>query len=121
MSVTIQNNVIRMTRGDTAIIKVQLWKKMDGECIEYKPVEGDVVRFALKHNSFNSTRTELSDVEPLLVKEIPIDTMMLTIEPEDTKELGFGGYLYDVQITFASGVVDTFIPEGRFSLTPEVD
>lgn len=121
MSVTIQNNVIKMTRGDTAIINVKMFKKMEDECIEYTPVEGDTVRFALKHNTFNQARTELTDTEPIFVKDIPIDTMTLTISPDDTKNLGFGGYLYDVQITFASGVVDTFIPEGRLMLTPEVD
>ena len=46
--------------------------------------------------------------------------MILELEPNDTKTLDFGSYVYDVQITFADGRVDTFITEAVFKLTPEV-
>jgi hypothetical protein len=46
--------------------------------------------------------------------------MILHLEPDDTKGLGFGEYVYDVELTFANGDVDTFINNARFSLVPEV-
>jgi hypothetical protein len=46
--------------------------------------------------------------------------MILELDPEDTKPLPFGSYTYDIEITFANGIVDTFICEARFILTPEV-
>lgn len=47
--------------------------------------------------------------------------MLLVLEPEDTKTLPFGKYVYDIQITYADGKVDTFITKGRLRLTEEVD
>ena len=47
--------------------------------------------------------------------------MIIHLEPEDTKPLGFGAYDYDVQITFASdSSVDTFISD-QLILTREVE
>lgn len=77
----------------------------------YTPVAGDSVRFAMKQ-SYNATRV-------LIEKKIPIDTMILKLDPMDTKKFSFGKYVYDIEITFANGDVDTFI-SGEFELTPEV-
>lgn len=55
----------------------------------------------------------------LIDKQIPIDTQVLHLQPSDTKRFPFGKYVYDIQITFANGDVDTFI-KGEMELTPEV-
>lgn len=65
MSYSITGTTITLTRGDTFEALVSATKK-DGT--PYIPVEGDVIRFAMKEN--------YDDARPLLVKEIPIDTMM---------------------------------------------
>ena len=70
MSYSITGTTITLTRGDTFEALVSATKK-DGT--PYIPVEGDVIRFAMKEN--------YDDARPLLVKEIPIDTMMLMLEP----------------------------------------
>lgn len=98
---------IKMTRGDTA--KIQISIELDGEL--YSPQEGDYIRFAVKY-SYHSP-------DVILVKEIPKDTMLLHIEPEDTKEMYFSKYVYDVEITFENGDVSTFI-QGEFEILPEV-
>ena len=98
MSYSITGTTITLTRGDTFEALVSATKK-DGT--PYIPVEGDVIRFAMKEN--------YDDARPLLVKEIPIDTMMLMLEPSDTADLNFGKYVYDIQLTKANGKVDTFI------------
>lgn len=116
MSVKVKKNEIKLTRGDTMRLKVVI--KKDG--VEYTPQEGDVVRFALEHDTLNSTGTEYTDPEPLILKGVPIDTMILMLNPADTKDLGFGRYVYDLEITFADGTVDTFITAMPFNLTEEV-
>ena len=107
---------IVLTRGDTLRLKIGIVK--DGE--ESTPADGDVVRFALKRDKMNGGKTEYSDTAPLVHKVIPNESLILTIAPEDTKKLGFGQYVYDVEITFASGDVATFITDAPFELTREV-
>lgn len=109
MSSSINGTTIKLTRGDTLRLKINL--SLGNE--EYTPVQGDSIRFALK-------RADYKDTQPLILKNVPIDTMILELQPQDTKPLEFGQYVYDLQITFADGRVDTFIPEAKFRLTPEV-
>lgn len=116
MSVSVNGTAIRMTRGDTAVVQVSMTK--DGEA--YTPEVGDAVRFAMRPAGLNSKGTAYK-YEVCLEKAIPISTMVLTIEPEDTKDLNFGEYVYDIQITFADGTVDTFITTASLVLTPEVE
>lgn len=112
------DNEITLTRGDTFKSIVTLRDKETKE--EYTPVEGDSIRFAVKSNKMNAKKTSYKDEEPLILKDIPIDTLLLKLDPEDTKSLDFGDYVYDIEITFADGTVDTFITTKLFSLTPEV-
>ena len=67
-----------------------------------------------------SKESEYKDPVPLIEKDIPISTMILNLEPEDTKPFGFGEYVYDIELTFANGLVDTFINNETFILAPEV-
>lgn len=110
MSYNISGTNITLTRGDSFAAAISITSP-NGDI--YKPVEGDFIRFAMK-SSYN-------DDEPcVIVKEIPLETMQLTILPDDTKPLSYGSYVYDIQITKASGEVDTFI-KGKLKLTEEVD
>lgn len=110
MSFKVRNNTIFLTRGDTFKAKITITYP-NGKV--YTPIEGDSVRFALKES--------VEDEECLIYREVPIDTMLLVINPEDTKELEFGSYVYDIQLTKANGDVDTFITASKFKLTAEVD
>lgn len=112
MSYRVDGTSIYLTRGDTFEASVEAILP-DSEAEPYIPMEGDSIRFALK--------SKYEDPIPLLVKNIPIDTMMLVLDPEDTKNLPFGKYVYDIQLTCANGKTDTFIPKGRLHLTEEVD
>lgn len=116
MSYSIKGNTITLTRGDTFMAKVIL--VVEGE--EYTPNDEDVIRFAVKNKEMTPGRKEYVDEEPLLEKVIPNNSLILRLESSDTKELDFGDYVYDVQITFADGSVDTFITPSTFRLTPEV-
>lgn len=108
-SVNERTNKISLTRGDTFRAKVSI---TDNEGKIYEPQEGDKIRFAMKK--------DYDDSDPLLLINIPIDTMILTIDPEDTKPFEFGKYVYDIELTKANGDVDTFIAKARIDLTEEV-
>lgn len=110
MSCSFSGTTITMTRGDTLVAFVSITQP--NGC-PYTPVDGDKVRFAMKAN--------YTDPKPLLVIDIPIDTMQLVIKPEDTADLNFGKYVYDVQLTKANGVVDTFITKAIIRIAEEVD
>ena len=113
---SVTDTKITMTRGDT--LRVEISIQRDEE--PYVPEAGDVVKFYLKHNVMNSKRTAYKDEQPLVTKDIPIETMALTLDPSDTKTLDFGQYVYDLEITFANGTVDTFINNAILELVPEV-
>ena len=108
---TIKKTTITLTRGDTLKAQISI---TDSEGNPYVLQEGDVVRFAMKKNYTDP------DEEVLILKDIPSDTLILTLEPEDTKDLDFGSYVYDIQITMANGVVDTFITKASFIISEEV-
>lgn len=105
---SIEGTKITLTRGDTFRAQVNI---MEGEAA-YTPEAGDSIRFALKKS--------YSDAEPLILKSIPTDSLVLLIEPEDTKTLPFGNYVYDIELTKANGDVITFICKAKFKLTEEV-
>lgn len=116
MSCIIDGTSITLTRGDTMNVKVDI--KKDGEV--YTPESGDQVRFAVKHKILKANKMGYIDDDPLILKDIPIDTMILSLDPEDTKDLAFDTYVYDIELTFADGAVDTFIAKAKFKLTEEV-
>lgn len=104
----IEGTKITMVRGDTFVASISLNRK--GE--PYIPTENDTIRFAAKKN--------IGDVEPAIYKEVPIDTMELKLTPADTSRLPFGTYLYDLEIEFEDGGVDTFVHEGQLIILSEV-
>ena len=116
MSYKITGTKIELTRGDSFYCLIMISK--DGS--PYEPQEGDVIRFAMKKGTMTSLKDSYISRTPLILKTIPNDTLVLSIEPDDTKNLKFGQYVYDIEITFANGDVDTFINNAVFELLPEV-
>ena len=104
---SIIGTTIKLTRGDSFYCTIALQK--NGET--YTPAEGDTIRFVMKQNICG---------EALIEKAIPMDTLVLYIAPEDTAELKFGRYVYDLEMTYANGDVDTFINNANFHVMPEV-
>ena len=107
---SIKDNNIILTRGDTLLLEIKMIKQ--GET--YIPIEGETLRFAMK-NKYSDP-----DEKVILVKNIPIDTLILELEPEDTKNLPMRSkYVYDIQFTDINGRVDTFI-KGTLTIEEEV-
>ena len=118
MGYEIVGTTIYLTRGDTLYAEIGIQRK-SGEA--YIPAAGDKIRFALKSQRMKPGDTDFADSKPLILKPIANDTLLLHLEPEDTKRLPFGTYAYDVEIEFENGDVDTFIEDAVFKLTREVD
>ena len=108
MSCTIKKNVIKLTKGDSLTTKISI---TDSEGNVYEPDPADRIRFAIKKN--------YDDEIPIIIKDIPYDTLVLRLESADTKLLEPGDYHYDIEITMTDGSVDTFI-ENKFIVTNEV-
>ena len=108
--IKISGTTIKMTKGDTLRATVAL---TDCEGNEYLPEEGDTIRFAMKRT--------YEDEAPLILRDISTEDLLLTLYPEDTKNLEApAAYVYDIEITYANGDVDTFIDKGKLVLTEEV-
>ena len=111
--IEIEGTTITIVKGDSAIINVEAFNP-DGSA--YQPEEGDVIRFAVKKS--------YHDAEPVLVVNIPVETMELYLTKEDTKQLdsGYinGSYFYDIELSKLDGTDDTFIPNGKLFVREEV-
>ena len=94
-----------LTRGDTAQFTITP-KNSDGTVYELQ--EGDRVEFTVKKKTSDS------------VAIISKAGLNVEIVPQDTCEMRYGAYKYDVQLTFADGRVDTFIGPCGFVITEEV-
>lgn len=115
MSHSISGTNITLTRGDSLFLDIGIEIEVEEDVFEpFTPEEGANLRFALKE--------AFDDSYPVLIrKDIPLDTMILELEPEDTKPLVMKKtYVYDVQYTDPDGHVDTII-KGKFKIGEEVD
>lgn len=100
---------ITLTRGDTLFLGLPLYDEDDEP---YTPVDGDSMRFAMKK--------KYKDEVCLAKINIPLDSYILEVKPEHTKELPFGRYVYDVEFTDVAGHITTIL-KGEFILDEEVD
>lgn len=102
---TIKNNTITLTRGDTARIDLAISK--DGTEYDYS---SDSVVFSVK----------TSTTVPQYIMQKTVTDGVIYIAPADTENLPYGTYRYDVQVTTSSGDVCTVIPPSNFIVAPEV-
>lgn len=103
----IYDNMITLTRGDTAVFALDI---LDTNSEAYEMQPGDVAVWTLKKNTITK--------EIMLQKEFDADGQV-KILPAETENFDYGTYFYDVQLTQASGVVQTIITPSPFYLTDE--
>ena len=101
----IRNNVITLTRGDTARIELGITK--DGEDYDYSD---DAVVFSVKKSVYDSD---------FLLQKTVTDGVIY-VSPADTETMPYGTYYYDVQVTTQNGDVCTVIPPNQIIIAPEV-
>lgn len=105
--IKIRNNAIHITRGDSANINVTV-ANSDGT--SYSLQDGDTITFTVKKTT--------SDKDAIISKNLSDN--VIHIVPSDTSALEYGNYVYDCQLTTATGAVCTFIAPTLFKVEEEV-
>lgn len=95
---------IYITRGDTGVINFDLEN--------YDLGENDSVVLTVKQN--------VNTDAIIMQKELDHETKQFIIEPDDTKTLRYGVYVYDIQLTTEIGEVHTVIKPHDFTIESEV-
>lgn len=101
------DNNITLTRGDTAKIYLTV---VDSEGDEYD-YSNDLTQLTVKRNTVT---------EDIIFQKTFTGTL-ITIEPEDTKDLRYTDLKYDVQLITSSDEVYTVIPPRLFTIAEEVN
>ena len=104
---SIKNNVITLTRGDTCVIRVDVSDIGDND---YTMQESDELIFTL--------RKKVGSREVLIEKTL--EENLLKLQPEDTLDLDFGDYVFDIVLKTFAGEVFTVIPASTFKIAVEV-
>lgn len=103
-----QNDNIKLTRGDTAIIDIEI---TDADGDPYSMQAFDSLIFTVKRM--------YNDSVEVIRKELQTPVLILT--SNDTKDLSFGKYRFDIYIyNSETHNLDTFIYEKIFELAEEV-
>ena len=108
----IKGTNISMTRGDSEAIKVAV-KDTLGNVIPL--VTGDTIYFTVRETMLNKTK-----IIEKIITEFDDGKALITIDPQDTNDLNFVSYVYDIQLTKENGTVKTIITPSRFMITGEV-
>lgn len=103
----IESNTIRLTRGDTAKISIDL---VDSTGEKYEMQDTDELILSIKKT--------IKDEDYCLQKKIN-GSNMFYFKPEDTNALEFAKYKYDVQLV-TNGEVYTVIEPSTFEILKEV-
>lgn len=101
------HNCIKMTRGDSACIDVDLINE-DEE--KYIMCLGDILKFTVKNN--------VRSKEFVIQKKY--ESNQIVLSPEDTSELNYGNYVFDIELITSSGDVYTVVPMSTFKICEEV-
>lgn len=108
----VNGTALTMIRGDSEALTV---KVTDVQGAPVPLASGDIVYFTVKTDTY----TEATLIQKVIT-EFDGGIAHIDIRPEDTKVLSYGGYVYDVQVTFADGTVKTVIPSSPFTVAGEV-
>ena len=101
---------IAMIRGDSEVLSISC-------TINGAPYmdAGDTVYLTVK----KSGKTE----DKLLQKVVTVtneERVLIKLEPQDTKEVPYGKYKYDIQLSKEDGTVKTIIPSSYFEIKEEI-
>ena len=108
----IQGTNISMIRGDSQSIIVSV-KDKDGN--EVPLITGDIIYLTVKH-SVNTEEKVLQKV----VTQFEDGNAIIEITPDDTKDIPFKTYVYDIQLNRVDGTVSTIVPPSNFTIDREV-
>ncbi len=104
---TCEGNTIHLTRGDSAVLLLKIQRENGSE---YELQAGDSVLFTVKNSVYDTA---------VIIQKKLIDGV-IKINPDDTKNLQYGTYYYDVELTQSDGFVATVISPQKLIIEPEV-
>ena len=96
-----------MTRGDTEYIQVS--------CPRHPFAEGDLITFTVRKNF-----AEKKMIEKKVQTFTAEGAALIHIAPQDTAEMEFAKYVYDIQLTRKDGTVKTIVRPAVFQIGREV-
>ena len=99
---------LAMYNGDDESFTVSL-EEADGTDIDL--VAGDTITFTVR-TTIDAVATTIQKV----VTSFTDGDAVVTIDAADTTSLAIGEYVYDVQVTYASGNVSTIVPPSAFTI-----
>lgn len=103
-----EDDNIKLTRGDTAIIDIEI---TDSEGNPYVMQPLDELIFTVR---------KIYDAGSVVINKT-LQTPVITLVTNDTKDLTFGKYRFDIYLYNSSThVLDTFIAEKTFEVAEEV-
>ena len=108
MTINPENHEISMVRGDSAAIIVK--------CEDEPFTDGDKIELSVRRKSKTERLVHLTVTE---FEEDESGAAYILFSPEDTKDLEFGKYYYDIQLTKANGWVTTIVEYTPFILKEE--
>ena len=103
----INKNRIYLTRGDSANIDLDIHT---GDGAVFTPDGGDQILFTVRKTPKGTGDSEM---------QVEITDGVIRIKPHHTENMKYGPYMYDIQVNYASGDVETILT-GEFILTAEV-
>lgn len=103
-----RDNSIKITRSDTAVLKVEL-TDINGKT--YTMASGDKLKFTVKGS--------VIDTESLIQITVT-GSNIININSSHTQNLNFGIYKYDIELNTSTGKVFTVIPCNNFEICEEV-
>lgn len=107
-----QGTNLSMVRGDTENIFIAFTNET-GTPIPF--VTGDTIYFTVK-KSVDTTEKVMQKI----ITEFQDGKAVVGISHNDTKDLDYGCYYYDIQYTMLDGTVKTIIPPSKFQLKGEI-
>lgn len=104
-----KNGRIYLTKGDSATINLDI-QTAEGKV--FTPNGGDKILFTVRNGYKKKDCAEYEF-------QLEIQNGILKIKPEHTDNMEYGRYVYDVQVSFSSGDIDTVLI-GEIYITAEV-
>lgn len=102
-------NYIYLTRGDTAYLSIDIKNTVLNE--EYVMKENDVITMSVKKDIRDDNYS---------FQKVIRGKNIIKITPEDTENLEYGTYRYDIQLNTEDGDVFTVIGPSKFKILQEV-
>lgn len=102
-----KTNKISITKGDNASLRVNL---IDVNKVNRPVFDDDTIVLTVRKN--------VNDITPTISKTAV--NGVISFNPDDTKDLDIGLYVYDIQLTTFDNKIYTVIPLAYFDIKEEV-